>query len=116
MGSNPIRGSSFLKKSDCLGCAVLLCLVVCLTLLASFFLPSSSLINIYFPSQGTIPELFEGQMEVYREKLTDYSVSLFYINTLSLLQSYIRCNHVDYESARYMYKLSNFLGEGEPPS
>ena len=26
--------------SDCLGCAVLLCLVVCLTLLASFFLPS----------------------------------------------------------------------------
>ena len=25
---------------DCLGCAVLLCLVVCLTLLASFFLPS----------------------------------------------------------------------------
>ena len=30
----------FLRKSDCLGCAVLLCLVVCLTLLASFFLPS----------------------------------------------------------------------------
>ena len=31
---------------DCLGCAVLLCLVVCLTLLASFFLPSfSSLIK-----------------------------------------------------------------------
>ena len=28
----------FLLKSDCLGCAVLLCLVVCLTLLASFFL------------------------------------------------------------------------------
>ena len=27
------------RKSDCLGCAVLLCLV-CLTLLASFFLPS----------------------------------------------------------------------------
>ena len=27
-------------KSDCLGCAVLLCLIVCLTLLASFFLPS----------------------------------------------------------------------------
>ena len=25
----------FLRKSDCLGCAVLLCLVVCLTLLAS---------------------------------------------------------------------------------
>ena len=30
----------FSRKSDCLGCAVLLCLVVCLTLLASFFLPS----------------------------------------------------------------------------
>ena len=30
----------FLRKSDCLGCTVLLCLVVCLTLLASFFLPS----------------------------------------------------------------------------
>ena len=27
-------------KSDYLGCVVLLCLVVCLTLLASFFLPS----------------------------------------------------------------------------
>ena len=36
----------FLRKSDCLGCAMLLCLVVCLTLLASFFLPSfSSLIK-----------------------------------------------------------------------
>ena len=35
----------FLWKSDCLGCAVLLCLVVCLTLLASFLFPSSSLIN-----------------------------------------------------------------------
>ena len=30
----------FLRKSDYLGRAVLLCLVVCLTLLASFFLPS----------------------------------------------------------------------------
>ena len=35
----------FLRKSNCLGCAVLLCLVVCLTLLASFFLPSTSLIK-----------------------------------------------------------------------
>ena len=26
----------FLRKSDCLGCAVLLCLVVCLTFLSSF--------------------------------------------------------------------------------
>ena len=31
-----------IRKSDCLGSAVLLCLVVCLTLLASFFLPSFS--------------------------------------------------------------------------
>ena len=36
-----------LRNSDCLGCAVLVCLVVCLTLLASFFLPSASLINMY---------------------------------------------------------------------
>ena len=28
-------------------CVVLLCLVVCMTLLASFFLPSASLISIY---------------------------------------------------------------------
>ena len=31
----------FLWKSDCLGCAVLFCLVVCLTMLASFFLYQS---------------------------------------------------------------------------
>ena len=37
----------FIRKSDCLGCAVLLCLV-CLTLLASFFLPSHlSLKHVY---------------------------------------------------------------------
>ena len=35
-------------KSDCLVCAVLLCLVVCLTLLASFFLSSHlSLKHVY---------------------------------------------------------------------
>ena len=34
-----MRQLIFSRKSDCLGCAVLLCLV-CLTLLASFFLPS----------------------------------------------------------------------------
>ena len=39
-----LRQLIFLRKSDCLGCAGLLCLV-CLTLLASFFLPSSSLIK-----------------------------------------------------------------------
>ena len=45
VGSSPTRG---LRKSDCLGCAVLLCLVVCLTLLASLFFPSSSLIKMLF--------------------------------------------------------------------
>ena len=35
-----LRQLFFLRKSDCLGCVALLCLVVCLTLLASFFLPS----------------------------------------------------------------------------
>ena len=35
-----LRELIFLRKSDCLGCAVLLCLVVYSTLLASFFLPS----------------------------------------------------------------------------
>ena len=37
----------FLRKSDCLGCAVLPCCVVCLTLLGSFFLPSHLSLNIY---------------------------------------------------------------------
>ena len=36
----------FLWKSDCLGCAVLLCLVVCLTLLASVF-PLHLSLNMY---------------------------------------------------------------------
>ena len=36
----------FLRKSDCLGCAVLLCLVGLFDL-ACFFLPSASLVNIY---------------------------------------------------------------------
>ena len=38
----------FLRNSDCLGCAVLLCLVVCLTLLASFFLPSHLSLKNYY--------------------------------------------------------------------
>ena len=46
-----------LWKSDCLGCAVLLCLVVCLTLLASFFLPSASLINMHIGLIFTPPIL-----------------------------------------------------------
>ena len=39
-----LRQLIFLK--DCLGCAVLLCLVICLTLLASFFLPSHLSLHI----------------------------------------------------------------------
>ena len=45
-----LRQLIFSRKSDCLGCAVLLCfaLFVCLTLLASFFLPSHlSFKNMY---------------------------------------------------------------------
>ena len=38
-----IRQLIFLEKSDCLGCVALLCFVVCLTLLASFFLLHLSL-------------------------------------------------------------------------
>ena len=34
------RQLTYIWKSDCLGCVVLLCLVVCLTVLASFFLLS----------------------------------------------------------------------------
>ena len=41
------------RKSDCLGCAVLLCLV-CLALLASFFLPSHlSFKNMYIVYTST---------------------------------------------------------------
>ena len=40
ISSPRLRQLIFLRKSDCLGCAVLLCIVVCLTLLASFFVPS----------------------------------------------------------------------------
>ena len=36
-----------LRKSDCFGCVVLLCFVFCMALLASFLLPSASLINMY---------------------------------------------------------------------
>ena len=36
----PPEAAHFLRKSDCLGCTVLLCLAVCLTLIASFFLLS----------------------------------------------------------------------------
>ena len=40
-----VTNNHVLRKSDCLGCAVLLCLVVCLTLLGSFLPSFSSLIK-----------------------------------------------------------------------
>ena len=43
----PPEAAHFLWKSDYLGCAVLLCLVVCMTLLASFFLPSASHVHTH---------------------------------------------------------------------
>ena len=54
VGSNPSQGSSsFFEKVTALG--VLCCftfLFVCMTLLASFYLPSSSLINMYNVCDG----------------------------------------------------------------
>ena len=52
LGLSPTRGSSFFlhvgKVTSCLGCAVFYCLVVCLTLFASFCLPSHlSLKHVY---------------------------------------------------------------------
>ena len=47
----PDAAHFFKRKSDCLGCAVLLCFVVCLTLLASFFLPSF-VISLIFVQQS----------------------------------------------------------------
>ena len=46
----------FVWKSDCLGCPVLLCLVVCLTLLTSFFLPSHLSLT-HSPSRPPLPPL-----------------------------------------------------------
>ena len=43
----PPEAAHFFGKNDCLGCAVLLCFVVCLTLLASFFLLHLS-VNMYY--------------------------------------------------------------------
>ena len=44
----PPEAAHFSKISDCLGCAVLLCLAVCLTLLTYFLLPSHlSLKHVY---------------------------------------------------------------------
>ena len=55
MGSRvPPKAAHFLRKSGCLGCAVLLCLV-CLTLLVSFFFPFHlSLKRVYLHIQAFI--------------------------------------------------------------
>ena len=54
-----LRQLIFLRKSDCLGCTVLLCLVVCLTLLASsFFLHLSNMIvYLYTSVHSQVPSL-----------------------------------------------------------
>ena len=58
---NPTRGSSFfLGKVIALGVLCCFALFVCLTLLASFFLPSSSPINIY----STCDVLYANVIEV----------------------------------------------------
>ena len=65
----------FLTKSDCLGCAVLLCLV-CLTLLASFFFPS----------------LFKNMyIQIYSVHVLCMCITL--MCTLYCLQLIIRCNN-----------------------
>ena len=43
----PPEAAHFSLESDHLGCVVLLSFVVCIALLASFFLPSASLINVF---------------------------------------------------------------------
>ena len=49
----------FLRKSDCLGCAVLLCLVVCLTLLSSFLLISHLNMYMYVHIAGIVESLVD---------------------------------------------------------
>ena len=51
-----LRQLIFLRKSDC---AVLLCLVVCLTLLASFFLPSHLSLTHVHVGMGDLEGLME---------------------------------------------------------
>ena len=55
MFESHLRQLIFLGKNDCLGCAVLLCLVVCLTLLASFI--HSLLLTLAFPPLPPLPPL-----------------------------------------------------------
>ena len=63
MGSSPTRGSSFfLGKLTALGVLCCFALFVCLTLLASFFLPSHlSFKNIYIHDTNTISDTERGK-------------------------------------------------------
>ena len=74
MGSSPTRGSSFFsRKSDCLGCAVLLCLL-CLFDLASFFLPSHlSFKNMYITTYVYMH--LGSRLSVAARSKNDYSLS-----------------------------------------
>ena len=76
-----LRQLIFSRKSDCLGCAVLLCLVVCLTLLASFFLPShlsfKNMYILYVCIYDGISGMCNGSvhhMELHTERVHVYNV------------------------------------------
>ena len=67
----------FLRKSDCLGCAVLLCLVVCSTLLASFlFLHLSLTLNIY---NVHVCILLEAHVHVVLEPFTSNALAVYVV-------------------------------------
>ena len=66
-----LRQLIFLRKNACLGYTVLLCLVVCLTLLASSFLPSASLISsVYVYLLRTKIHVYTCKIYMYMEGQT----------------------------------------------
>ena len=64
-----------LRKSDCLGCAVLLCHVVCLTLLAFFFHFSLKHVHVYIYILGLVFGVIGGFIILHVH--TELIVSLF---------------------------------------
>ena len=55
MFESHLRQLIFLRKSDCLGCAVLLCLVCLFDLAASFFLPFLTSLKHVIIAHPTMP-------------------------------------------------------------
>ena len=88
------------RKSDCLGCAVLLCLV-CLTLLASFFLPSHlSFKNMYMHVHCTFTMYMYMYVSVHTpiERTSRmYRTCIYFSKPLRLLYSLV------------IYEIVNFL-------